>query len=231
MTLARRIRTAFAAAAAAYALAFLPTQAVAQDAKASSCGSIGPLSEGPYDYRTERTRVTYIEGHHFQPQVEALVGGVSGPIGAELNYMLTYVPNHPRVLLALVRYGEKNKWVLAQGLRYSYDCYFDRAIRFRPDDVVVRMIYATYLNKVSRTSEALKQLAYATELAKDDGFAHYNVGMIYMDMKEYRLALAQAHKARLLGFERTELRDRLKAVGKWDEPSPVEEPTSEKSKP
>jgi len=231
MTRAKRLLIAAMAATAAYVAASFPTRALAQTKEANACGAIGPLSEGPYDYRTERTRVAFIEGNHFQPQVEALVGGVSGPIGAELHYMLIYVPNHPRVLLALIRYGEKLKWVQAPGLKYSYECYFDRAIRFRPDDAIVRMIYATYLNKFSRTSEALSQLAYAAHVANDDGFAHYNVGLIYLDMKRYDLALAEAHKASALGFERPELRDKLKAAGKWQEPVPAGEADSEKSKP
>jgi len=107
-------------ATAACVTASFQTHVLAQSKEPNACGTIGPLSEGPYDYRTERTRVAFIEGNHFQPQVEALLGGVSGPIGAELNFMLLYVPNHPRVLLALIRYGEKLKWAPAPGLRFSY---------------------------------------------------------------------------------------------------------------
>jgi tetratricopeptide (TPR) repeat protein len=187
---------------------------------------------GPYDYQTDRKMVTFIEGNHFQPQVEALVGGVSGPVGAELNFMLLHIPNHPRVLLALVRYGEKQKWVPAPGLQFSYECYFDRAIRFRPDDPMVRMIYATYLNKFSRASEALKQLAYAADVAKEDAFAHYNVGLIYLDMKQYELAAAEARKAEALGFQRPELRERLRAAGKWREEAAADGSSGvERSKP
>ena len=219
MTRARRLLTASMAAAAWCATTLFPGHVLAQNEQWNGCGPIGPplVTIGPYDYQADRKMVTFIEGNHFQPQVEALVGGVSGPIGAELDYMLLHIPNHPRVLLALIRYGEKLKWVSAPGLRFSYECYFDRAIRFRPEDVMVRMIYATYLNKFSRTSEALKQLAYASDVAKDDAFAHYNIGLIYMDMKQYDMALTEAHKASSLGFQRPELRDRLKAAGRWRE--------------
>ena len=37
-------------------------------------------------------------------------------------------------------------------------------------------------------------------------------------MKNYDRALAQAHMAYGLGFARPELRDRLKAAGRWKEP-------------
>ena len=33
------------------------------------------------------------------------------------------------------------------------DCYFQRAIRFRPDDVVVRMLFASYLLKDGRRTD------------------------------------------------------------------------------
>jgi hypothetical protein len=215
--------------AAASAMACLPMRASAQTQQASACGALGPptVSIGPYDYRVDREMVKFIEGNHFQPQVEALVGGVSGYIGSDLDFVLRHVPNDPKVLLTLIRYGEKLKWTPAPGLRFSYECYFDRAIRFRPDDPMVRMIYATYLNKFSRTQEALRQLAYAGDLAKDDGFAQYNVGLIYLEMKRYDLALAQAHKAISLGFAKTALSDGLKSAGKWKDPPSVPDASRE----
>jgi tetratricopeptide (TPR) repeat protein len=221
MTHSRRIFTAFGATIAGCVLALLPIRALAQSEQPGACGPIGaPLvTIGPYDYRTERKEVAFIEGNHFQPQVQALIGGVSGTIGAELDFMLRHIPNHHKVLITLIRYGEKLKWVPAPGLRFSYECYFNRAIRFRPDDTSVRLIYATYLNKVSRTSEALDLLADAANAAGDNGFTQYNIGLIYLDMRQYDLARAQAHKARSLGFEKADLQDRLKAAGEWKEPS------------
>jgi len=215
--------TALAVATAGWMAWAVPLCASAQPEPASPCGSVfnQGAGNGPYDYYTDRKFVAQIEGNHFQPQVEALVGGVSGPIGAELDFVLRSVPNHPKVLLTLIRYGEKLKWVRAPGLRFSYECYFDRALRFRPNDALVRMIYATYLNKLSRTPEALHQLAYAADLAKEDGFAQYNVGLIYFEMRHYDLALIQAHKALALSFPKTALRDSLKSVGKWKEPEPT----------
>lgn len=202
-------------AIASWLLALPPASVQAQ----SVCGRIGEgsVTTGPYDYRTDRKEVEFIEGNHFQPQVQALIGGVSGRIGDELNYLLTHVPNDHKALLVLMTYGEKLKWAPAPGLRYSYECYYERALRWRNDDAIAHMIYATYLNKFARTKEALEQLAYASKLPEATGFTQYNIGLIYLDMKQYELALAQAQKAQALGFERAELRDGLKAVGKWRE--------------
>jgi len=190
---------------------------------ANACGPLvaGSVSEGPYDYRVDRSRIAFIESNHFLPQVQALTGGVSGTIGGELSFLLRHVPNHHKALLLLITYGERLKWVQPSGLIYPYECWYERAIRWKPDDAVARMIYAMYLNKHSRTKDALVQLNSAAAVAGDSGFTHYNVGLVYLEMKEYDLALARAHTAQALGFERTELRDRLKAVGKWKEPAPA----------
>jgi len=97
----------------------------------------------------------------------------------------------------------------------------------------VRMIYATYLSKSARAPEAIQQLERATASAGDNAFSHYNIGLIYFDLKQYDRALLQAHKAIELGFRQTALRDQLQSVGKWTEPSgkpavePVTAPISE----
>jgi len=117
----------------------------------------------------------------------------------------------------MMRYGEKMKSPNPSGTRYSVECYFDRALRFRPDDTIVRMIYATFLAKFARAPEAVRQLEQASASAGDNAFSHYNIGLIYFDLKQYEKALAQAHKTIALGFVQTALRDQLKSVGKWTE--------------
>jgi tetratricopeptide (TPR) repeat protein len=216
--------------AVAVVLLISNTAAKAQEAE-NACGpvGIGSVSEGPYDYRVDRKRVEFIESNHFQPQVQALIRGVSGPIGAELDFLLRHVPNHHKALLLLITYGEKLKWTQPNGLRYPYECWYERAIRWQPNDAVVRMIYAIYLNKRSRANDALSLLKSAADLAGDNGFTQYNVGLIYLEMKQYDLALAQAHKALSLGFNRPALRDGLQAAGKWTEPASVAEPAPQRT--
>jgi tetratricopeptide (TPR) repeat protein len=206
-------------AAAYWMLASLSTSALAQQAP-SACGPIGAgsVTIGPYDYRTDRKEVDFINGNHFQPQVQALIGGVSGPIGGELDFILRHIPNHHQALVLLMKYGEKLKWAPAPGMHYPYECYYERAIRWRSDDAIVHLIYATYLNKFSRTQEALAQVAHAIALDEPNGFTQYNAGLIYLEMKQYDLALAQAHKAEALGFTRSALRNGLMKAGKWKEP-------------
>ena len=121
----------------------------------------------------------------------------------------------------MMKLGERTKSRQPQGAKYTVECYFDRAIRFRPDDTIARMLFATYLNKNGREREAVQQLDESVKLAGDDAFAHYNAGLLYFDMKHYDKALQQAQVAYALGFPKPDLRNSLKAMGKWVEPPAV----------
>lgn len=180
-------------------------------------GNCGPLSTGSNDYRTQQGRLKVVEDAHFTPGVEALIAGSSGAIESDLGYTLQIFPNHPRALMAMARLGEKLKTEQPRYARYSVECYFDRAIRFAPSDTVVRILYARFLAKKARPSEALQQLDVAVTQAKDNPFSHYNIGLAFFDLGQYDKALDQAHKAAAMGFERTELMDKLKGANKWQE--------------
>ena len=196
------------------------------------CGSLNN-AYGPYDYRTERTgKLHIVEEYHFTPEVEALVRGKSSAyVADDLNYTLHTSPNHHRALMAIVRLGERTKSSQPPHLQYSITCYFDRAIRFQPDDTVVRLIYAQYLGNTGRVPQAVQQLKIATGLAKDNPLAHYNIGLIYFELKKYDEALAQAHIAMAMGFTRHELADQLKQVGRWSDPIPAQAAASAASAP
>lgn len=203
------------------AVLVLATPALAQQPSAalSVCGSL-ENAHGPFDYRTvDRDALNLVERPHFPPVVEALIRGNSGYLGGDLDYTLRAFPNHHRALLSVMRYGEKLKTPQPHDLRYPVECYFDRALRFRPDDSIVRMIYAKFLARNQRGDEADKQLSAASEGAKDNGLTHYNIGLIYLELEQFDKAVAQAHKARILGFVSPELQQRLEAAGKWIEPN------------
>ena len=185
----------------------------------TACGSIANAT-GPFDYRTDRDKLPIVLGAHFTPEVEALLRGTTNTRpGGDIDYTLRAIPNNHRALLAMVRLGEKEKTPQPSGSRYSIQCWFERAVLFRPDDGIVRMIYSTYLNSNGRAPEATRQLEIATSYAQDNAFTHYNIGLHYFDMKNYDRALLQAHKAIELGFPQPVLRDKLQSVGKWTEPA------------
>jgi tetratricopeptide (TPR) repeat protein len=200
--------------------------ASAQQAR-NGCGELAN-AYGPYDYRTDRDKLPIVEGAHFTPAVEALVRATTGYLGQDIDYTLRAFPNHHRALLSMMRLAERAKTPQAAKANYSVECYFDRALRFRPEDTTARMLFATYLNKNRRTPEAKQQVDLAVTQAGDNAFTHYNAGLMYLEMKDYDAALKQAHRAQSLGFIRPELRDGLKAAGKWVEPpaDPASAPAS-----
>jgi tetratricopeptide (TPR) repeat protein len=182
-----------------------------------SCGSL-VNSYGPYDYRTDRDKLPIVLNAHFTPEVEALIRGKTGTLpGGDIDYTLRAIPNNHRALMAMMRLGEKEKTPQPSGSKYTIECWFERATLFRPDDAIVRMIYSTYLNSINRIKEANLQLEVAAKYAQDNPLTHYNIGLHYFDLKNYEKALFEAHKAASLGLDRSELREQLKAVGKWAE--------------
>jgi tetratricopeptide (TPR) repeat protein len=191
-----------------------------QEARASGhCGELA-AAQGPYDYRTERKWVAFIEGNHFRPEVEALIRGVSGYIGGDIDFVLRHIPNHHRALLAMTRLSERDQWQQPRGATYTVDCYYERALRFRPDDVITRLLFTAYLNKRDRRDEALLHLAQATADAGDNGFTHFNIGLQYVDLRMFDKAADSARRALSLGFPRQDLIDRLRATGHWSESPP-----------
>jgi len=191
--------------------------AQAQDAQ--TCGTLAN-NYGPFDYRTAHPQQkNIVESVHFTPPIENLTkGGRDNPFGDDLAYTLRVFPNHHRALISLQRLADREKTDSPSNARLSVACYFERAIRFTPNDQIVRMLFAGYLIKKANIPEATQQLDEAIRLAGDNPFTHFNVGLVFLDMKNYDRALVQAHRAAELGLPRTELKERLAAVGKWVEP-------------
>ena len=202
------------AAACAILLATLPA---AGQVSPELCG---PLENayGPYDYQTDRARLGIVEKFHFTSQVETLVRGSSGTLGGDLDYTLRASPNHHRALIALIRLSERTRLPQPAGLPRQVECYFERALRFRRDDNVARMLYARYLAVFKREAEAIQQVDRVVQAAGDRALTHYNAGLIYVELKAYDKALAQAHEARRLGYGATGLQEQLAAVNRWRAP-------------
>jgi tetratricopeptide (TPR) repeat protein len=79
-------------------------------------------------------------------------------------------------------------------------------------------LYAQFLAKRQRSADAVKQLDIAVTHAGDSPLSHYNLGLVYMELGEHDKALAQAHKALAMGYERPELRAALERTGRWRAP-------------
>lgn len=225
------MRTVLAASVAA-CLAHLSLPALSQTTLLA-CGDLAN-HYGPFDYRTNQQDLKIVESGHFPAYVEALARRKTGPLGGDIAYVLHASPNHHRALVAMMRLAEREKRDMPIGAKYSIDCYFERALRFRPDDTVARLLYSNYLVQKGRYDEARAQLEHVTKEAADNGLTHYNIGLLYFDMKDYESARRQAQTAAKLGHPGADLRTQLEAVGQWQEvaatkasapqPAPIAQP-------
>ncbi|MCC6198198.1 MAG: hypothetical protein IT518_27410 [Burkholderiales bacterium] len=187
-------------------------------ALAQQCVPIRGLETGPHDYRTPPADVLFrVEKFHYNRDVELLRKGLSTVnIGEDLEFVLRYFPNHHRALNSMVKLGLREHTDTPRGNKDTVDCWFQRAIAFVPDDGVVNLIYAIWLDKRQGASEAATQL----ELARRNGPPNnanfqYNLGIVYLDIGDYEHALEAAHRAYALGYPLKGLQDRLQRAGKW----------------
>ncbi len=187
-----------------------------------ACGSLGN-GFGPFDYRKVKgPELAIVEGEHFTPSIEGLVRGKTGLIGGDLDYTLRAFPNHHRALVTMQRLTERLKQPQAPGANWEVECYFIRAVRFVPDDTVARLLYASFLGKQkNRRDDAKRQLAQVETLAGENALTHYNLGLVALEIGDYERALRQAWRAHEMGFPRPELRDQLRAQGRWRDRPPL----------
>ncbi|MBJ7310860.1 tetratricopeptide repeat protein [Rugamonas sp. CCM 8940] len=173
---------------------------------------------GDYTNANDRQGLQLVEQFHFTPDVERLVRGSTDTIGGDIAYTLEHFPNHHRALAAMARLALRGKNSRPQGARYTIDCYFDRALRFKPDDAKVRSVFGGYLLAIGQAPAALDQLREAARLEPENATTHYNLGLLYLKQKDYAPARAAAERAYALGFPLLGLKNQLSAAGQWQEP-------------
>lgn len=195
-------------------------QSPSETAAAIASGLCGPIENavGPFDYRIVREADrTIVERFHFTPAVESLRHGSTGQIGGDLDYTLRAMPNHPRALYAVSRLAQRLKSQRLPGAHYPAECYFDRAIRFTPDDSQVRALYADFLIAFNRPKDARDQLEIAEKLDIRSPQVVYNMGLAWAKLGNYDKALPLARRAYAEGVQFPGLRAVLEKAGVWRE--------------
>jgi Flp pilus assembly protein TadD len=94
------------------------------------------------------------------------------------------------------------------------ECYFDRAVRFAPDDAQVRALYADYLLRLNRNEDARKQLEAAATLELNPQI-EYNLALAWAKLGDNEKALELAKRAYAGGVQFPGLRDQLTRAGVW----------------
>ena len=204
----------------ALALASLMTVPAFGQRLSPGCGDLSN-GYGPFDYTNAlhfRERLPIVERVHFDGGVEALRGHADHPqnLGGDIDYTLRAFPNHHRALYTMARfYLTKDKFNRGN-LRYSADCYFERAMAFKPTDGVVRMIYGVYLYKAGNLKDAERRFSEALERSPNDAEVHYNMGLVLAKAKRWDKAREHAKRAYELGHPMPGLRNKLKRNGQWN---------------
>lgn len=177
---------------------------------------------GPYDY-LDRNRLTQqlrlVEGAHFDVNVETLSGGAKSGTGnplPDLEYTLRAFPNHHRALNTVITYDlRKNKTFTSKRLSPA-ECYLQRAINFSPKDANAHMLYAIFLHRGLRYTDAMKEYEAAQKLSPNNPQVMYNYSLLLVDLKRYEEARSHAVNLYAQGFPLQGLKKRLQAAGHWD---------------
>jgi len=190
-----------------------------------ACGNPFVNHFGPWDFRlTTPQQRAIVERVHFTPGIESMTrpgNTMFHEMAGDVAYTLDVYPNHHRALLTMVRLSQRWKKDPPPGTKRSVECWFDRAVRFRPDDTVARAFYAQFLHQSKRSSEAAAQLDIAAASAGDNPLSHSNLGLLYVEIGQLDKALQQAHRAQALGFAHPQLKLALEQAGKWVEPAAI----------
>lgn len=199
-------------------------------AGAQDCGNLNiPGQYGPFDYRTvSQEDLVRVEAYHFTSDI-AQASAARKDLPEQYDFVLRAFPNHSRALLNLIKvWDREGRKPQMRGMRWNIECYFERAIRFQPNDISVRWIYASFLAKAGRKEEAIRHLAVADAgSSSGSGNEFYNIGLVFFDAGDFGKALEYAHRADRAGFKLPGLRNKLTAAGKWRDPVVVPQ-TSEK---
>jgi tetratricopeptide (TPR) repeat protein len=185
----------------------------------------GESSINQHDFRTVPDYyLKLVHSRHFTDDIEQGIRGESGTLGGDLEYTLVHIPNHPRALNTALRLAPRNPRGILEGAKLPIECYFERAVRFYPDDSNAWLMYARFAYAKGRLGQALDMLQKAVEISPDDPAINYNIGLIYAKQKKFDEALPYAQKAYSMEFPLPALKQTLVKAGKWVEPPPASKP-------
>lgn len=202
-------------AAAALVMCILASHGAPASAQAAI--GCGPLTNayGPFDYRdpvARRDNLPIVVRFHLTPDVQMLVRGNTSTILGDLNYTLRAFPNEPFALQSLAQYALEGRKFIEYDSIPSFDCYFQRAIEFVPDDPAVRVIYGNFLFKSGEMAEARKQYEVALKLAPASPEICYDVGLFFVDTGDLQRAKRLARIAYAGGYPLPGLREKIAAA-------------------
>jgi len=198
------------------------------------CGPLfQPARHGPFDYRNPPPAaiIGNVEAHHFNQRLRAMRQGkdkysprtgeysldAGGMVAGGFSYTLHAFPNHARALQAMDEYSRKKGFSdKPLGAELKVECYFERAIRYAPNDVTVRYLYADFLEARGRQTDAEHQINLIRDEVETRPSLAYNIGLFYVKRGQFDKALEYARVAYGGGFNLPGLRNILIQKKNWD---------------
>jgi tetratricopeptide (TPR) repeat protein len=231
-----QIETAVAIGALAALLAIVPAQG--ETLGAAACGPMPlPGQTAIYDYADQtvdwnRNNIQLIWEQHLSKVDPDLAINDFQDALYQLDFALRYTPNHYWALRKLVQIQKEKPGIvydpgggtLDHPFNPTTECYFDRALRFRPKDSNLRLLFGVYYHQIRRLDQAMEQYKIAETMRPKSSEIQYNIGLIHYDRKEYQLAAERARRAYDLGYPLPGLRNKLKAAGHWNNTAPASPP-------
>lgn len=204
----RRRYTFFGVLLAALLVAVIADTAEAQP---SICALLVPGH--PADYYRARGcgLLESVEHIHLVPGQGHLRARQFQLAAAEFHFVLTQFPNHPQALLSMAQTCEQ--WKAPQCRTEEY---FDNAISINPKVSGTYLTQGIYLHRARQYPKAIESFLQALKIEPNSVTAHYDLGLSYVETKQYELANQQAQLAYANGASLPGLRDRLQRAGHWN---------------
>ena len=159
----------------------------------------------------DKDKIYIVVKYHFTPEVAALIRGSTAEAAGR--HPLHAAP-HSESLRGARFDGSLSAEESGRVDRYfTVDCYFERALAFRPKDGRLYMLYGTYLHRAKRYDQAVAMYAHAEELGLDNPELYYNRGLLEFQRDNLDEAAAYAAKAYAGGYPLPALRDKLVKAG------------------
>jgi Flp pilus assembly protein TadD len=184
----------------------------AEVAPAVACTPLG-VGDQLIDYNDPAmaARLQIVEAYHFNSDVRSLRKGQSSTVAGDLDFVLRAVPNHYPALAAMGRWQATNGAPkAADGHAEPAQCYFERAIRFRPTDAQLRVAYGVFLHQTRQLDAAQREYEAAEAMGGGGAELYYNMGLLLLDRGDIERAQQYADKAYELGYPLPGLKNKLK---------------------
>ncbi len=182
----------------------------------------GPASaqQGNLDYYVPREGQAAqlfrnVEGYHLeQGRLKMGARNFSGAF-EDFDFILGYYPNHPTVLDLASQLCAQYKFP-----RCDMDARFEQAVARNPKVATTYVLMGIHYHRVGKIDAAIRSYKQALEIKPDSFNAYYNLGLAYVEQKQFALANNAAQHAYALGAPLPGLREKLKAVGAWQPSEP-----------